>query len=686
MYIKAKYRMSSSLKAKLRKMQPIFGFNEFGAIVYYRSYSRRIEEDGRVLGQEDWADTVIRVMEGVMSIRLDWYMRNHIEWDISEEFVDKMAVSLFRMEWLPPGRGLWAMGTDLIRDRGAMALYNCAFTQIGQNWIDDLCWLKDCLMYGVGVGFEGVETGLRLKEPDGGYHYKIPDSREGWVESLRLLLNAFSTGDRMPVFDYSDIRPYGSPIRSFGGTASGPEPLQKMYEEIQHLCYRYCHEGYSETKFKADLANLIGVCVVAGNVRRSAEIGLGSINDEDFVNLKNYELNPYRAGWGWMSNNSVKLQGDDFLQMDRIAQLNIRGYDMGVLNMHNIPYARIGKPCDRFDKAIGLNPCGEILLESREVCNVAETLPTRCVDTNAWLRACEYATFYCSTVTLLPTHQPSTNAIVNRNRRIGISIIDFSGWKEKTSVSEITTALRAGYKVVKSTNEMLAAEAGIPPSIRITTMKPGGTVPKMAGRSPGMSNPTFKYTLRRITVQVGTPIDHVMIEAGIPYEDSVYTPNTHVFEYPIEQGPAPPATEVSLWEQAFNLILLQREWADNAVSNTLYFKPKWKQVPEAVYLHMQRKMHDVKIQDGRYFVFDPNHEEDILEEVLSNTIPLVKSISVLPHSDVGIFPQMPEEGISKDEYERRLEAIRPIDWSKFSNSDGMDEQFCVGDRCTIQGK
>ncbi len=463
-------------------------------------------------------------------------------------------------------------------------------------------------------------------------------------------------------------------------TASGPEPLKQLHDTISDLCYKYIEGDYPTTAFLTDLGNLIGKCVVAGNVRRSAELALGDLDDESFLELKNYDKNSYRAGWGWMSNNSVTLSGADFLELDTIAQLNIKGYDMGILNMENIPYARVGKRQEYpLDRAEGINPCGEIPLEHREVCNVAETCPTRCVDHVRWLQACEYATFYCSTVALLPTHQHTTNAVVARNRRIGISIIDFTGWKEQTSVCELTEYLRAGYGVIRKFNKMLADEAGVPASIRVTTMKPGGTVPKMCGRSPGVSYPTFKYTLRRINVPKGSVIAQLMIEANIPFEESVYTPNTLVFEYPIEQGPARPATEVPLWEQAFNLILLQREWADNAVSNTLYFKPKWVQCTLEKF-----EMSSHRRTDGdKLFTYNSEHEEDILEEVLANLAPLVKSISVLPHSPTGIFPQMPEEGITYDEYVRRLESIRLIDWSKFRDSDGQDELYCSGDKCDV---
>ncbi len=187
--------------------------------------------------------------------------------------------------------------------------------------------------------------------------------------------------------------------------------------------------------------------------------------------------------------------------------------------------------------------------------------------------------------------------------------------------------------------------------------------------------------------------------------------NTTVFEYPIIQGPAPPASEVTIWQQAMNVVLLQREWSDNSVSNTLYFKPRWSQVSKDdfidqgnnVLVFKQENGPDLVVFDhGKDYIFldtgnkykfvagtkkicryNSDHEEDQVEAVLAAIAPLTKSVSLLPHSDVGIFAQMPESGITKAEYEARLHAIKPIDWSKFIGSDGQDEKYCDGDKCTI---
>lgn len=648
---------------RVRSIAPRFGWEEsgFGEFIYYKHYSRVIRDDlGFAIGQETWHDTVIRVINGIISIRKDFYLKNKIRWDefYWQQYASAMANSMCRMEWLPPGRGLWAMGSDAVYERGAMPLYNCAYTNIGEQWVDDVCWLMDALMNGVGVGFGPVRNTLKLEHPIGTHMFVVPDSREGWVELIRQTLHAFE-GYSLPRPDVSLVRPKGTPIRTFGGTASGPEPLINLYSQIVDLSYQYIEDlSYDEFQYKTDLANLVGVCVISGNVRRSAELCAGEVDDPVFLELKNYKKYPERAAWGWMSNNSIRLrEPDDFEQFDMIAQANAEGHDVGYINMRNLPHGRVGKFEDqldynlRKDVAVGFNPCGEIPLEHREVCNLAETLPTRCVDAKRWYLACEFATFYTSTITLLPTHQPSTNAVVARNRRIGVSIIDFTGWKHQEGTAKVTRYLRNGYKRVREVNKWLAEEAGIPTSNRVTTVKPGGTVPKVAGRTSGASHPTHRYIIRRVIFGVNQPIFDFLRGMGIPHEPSVYTVGDYVFEFPVELGPARPATEVSVWEQAMNVVLLQREWADNAVSNTLYFNPAT--------------------------------EREDLEAVLASIAPYTKSVSVLPHTKEGIFKQMPEEGISFQEYQERLAAMPKIDWSSFQGGDGEDEKFCVGDSCEV---
>jgi ribonucleoside-triphosphate reductase len=152
----------------------------------------------------------------------------------------------------------------------------------------------DMLMSGVGIGFNTAWKGENVTIPDKAHRlpFVIPDSREGWVTSVRLLIESYTKGGAWFSFDYDDIRPEGSPIRGFGGTASGPEPLQQLHKHIKNYLDAYCQGRHDQTRTVADIMNAIGICVVAGNVRRSAEISLGSIDDRTFLELKDYKKNP----------------------------------------------------------------------------------------------------------------------------------------------------------------------------------------------------------------------------------------------------------------------------------------------------------------------------------------------------------------------------------------------------------
>ena len=229
--------------------------------------------------------------------------------------------------------------------------------------------------------------------------------------------------------------------------------------------------------------------------------------------------------------------------------------------------------------------------------------------------------------------------------------MDFTSWIETSGTAKVTSALRRGYVRIRETNKELAKQAGVPESIRVTTIKPGGTVPKLPARVSGGSYPTFPYMIRRMNVGVHEPVHQRLLDAGYPNEPSVYTDDTTCFEFPVQMASAPAATDVSIWKQANNVVLLQREWADNAVSNTLYFNPET--------------------------------EVDELESVLSSIAPVTKSVSLLPHTPEGKFQQMPEQGITKEEYEKRVREIKKIDWAGYHGSDGQDEKYCEGDRCTV---
>ena len=741
LFVTERFQLNEETQEQLRALQPSFGFDSFGELVYYRTYSRILPESG---GQECWADTVIRVIQGIMSIRKDHSLKHRLGW--SEEDWQRtasgMARSMFHMQWLPSGRGLWAMGTQYVYQRGSAALNNCGFVSSVPSLARAAEWTMDMLMCGCGVGID-MEWRGAASAPDkqASLLHVVADSREGWVESVSLLLRAYLHEPQpgaFPRFDYSKIRAKGSPLRSFGGTASGPEPLKKLHRRLEAYLDAYStqmvldeairtprvflkhllpqktspalkeviytplirrvaiwapllqkladidgpcsgaatskgrEQPYDTTRLIADVMNAIGACVVAGNVRRSSEILLGSPEDATFLDLKDYRLNPERASIGWMSNNSIRLtQSQHFLRLPLIAERMRRNGEPGFMNCLNVRrFGRVGRRCHHLnrnglrsreqeeDAAVGMNPCGEIALESFELCNLAEVFPSRCLspeddrlEEEHFMTALKYATLYASTVSLLPTHCQESNAVIARNRRIGVSLSGIADIQQLVGPTRLIELCHRGYAVVRAENQRLACEAGVKEGIRVTTVKPSGSISLLAGVSPGMHHPTFRYAIRRIRVQEGTPIAAVLSASGLPSEPDSYSDNTLVFEFPIDQGSTRAAQEVSLWEQFSLLVMLQREWSDNAVSFTGYFNPE--------------------------------SEAEQLEQVLAYHAPLIKGCSLLPHTKNGVYAQAPYEGITREEYEQRKASMAIIDWSSFRGSDGERPLYCSNESCAL---
>jgi ribonucleoside-diphosphate reductase alpha chain len=683
-----RFSLLDNTKKDINNLTPKFGFNGLGEVVFRRTYSR---------DNESWNDVVVRVVEGVMSIHKEHFTRASLEWNDDEwqPFAKEMALSLFHMEWLPPGRGLWMMGTQFTYDRGSTALNNCSATDTKNDIVHSAEWTMDCLMNGVGVGFSTHWRGSASVPNKEDYEtFIIPDSREGWVESLIKLMCSYIDSpkhgkNKFPKFDYSQIREKGLPINGFGGTASGPEPLQKMHERIEGYLDAFSirklettattykqvgdewkpeevevSKEYGHSRLIADIFNSIGACVVAGNVRRSAEIALGDVEDQEFINLKNYELNPERGEIGWMSNNSVVLRADqdyeDFGYIPDMAKRIVDNGEPGMINLYNIQkYARYGK--EKHDDATLVNPCGEISLENFELCNLAEVFPPRCKNKTDFYKALKFATFYASTVSLLPTHRPETNAIIAKNRRIGVSISGIAQWASGESIidtnewgemnyTKMTTYLRQGYKIVKDYNAEFAKMAGVPAAVRVTTVKPSGSISLLAGVTPGVHYPVSRYAIRRMRIGKDSPLVPSLVAAGIPHEDDTYSDNTLVFSFAIDHGNVRPCEQVSPWEQFSVVAMLQRCYADNCVSATIYFD-KEKDAPD-------------------------------VEKMLAMYIPILKSVSMLPHSGHG-YVQAPYEPIDEEKYIALKDSYTLPKFDKVSGNVPVGSKFCSGDTCEL---
>ena len=644
------------------------GKNSVGEITFMRTYSR-IQADG---SKETWTDVCRRVIEGMYSIQKDWAKTNRLPWsDTKAQASAKEAFDrLFTLKWTPPGRGLWVMGTPLVNEQmNSAALQNCAFVSTLEMTKSDPAkpfrFLMEASMLGVGVGFDdkGADKGFPIYEPKSEcVDYVIPDTREGWVDSVAAIINSYLKPDQACLnFDYSLIRPAGTPIRTFGGTAAGHEPLERLHNYIRNLFSYRAGQTLTRTDI-ADIGNLIGVCVVSGNVRRSAELLIGRADDEEFLNLKNADVFPQRnsydplaPGWGWMSNNSVEASvGQDLSGIiDGIA----RNGEPGVLWMDvTRKYGRLADAPNNKDwRAAGYNPCAEQSLESSEMCTLVETYLNRHESLEDYKRTLKFAYLYAKTVTLLPTHWEETNAIMQRNRRIGTSMSGVANFADRHGLPELRRWMDEGYETIQSYDKSYSEWLGIRESIKTTTVKPSGTVSILAGESPGVHwTPGGKYFLRAIRFSNEDPILPLLIKANYRVEPASESPDTtSVVFFPIESMAERSEKDVTIFEKIALASTAQRYWSDNSVSVTISFDSETEAKHVGTVLHMY---------DGQ-----------------------LKTVSFLPQGNF-TYPQMPYTEMTEAEYKAQVGKLKKVNLSSIYKGNALDaagEAFCTTDYCEI---
>lgn len=642
--------------------------NSLGEITFLRTYSR-LKEDGT---KETWTDVCERVINGMYSLQKDHAKQNRLPWsDIKAATSAKEAFDrLFNLKWTPPGRGLWMMGTPQVNEqKNSAALQNCSFVSTtAMTKLDPakpFSFLMEASMLGVGVGFDdkGADKDFTIYAPTEGDTYVVPDTREGWYESTAAIINSYLKPDtKRPVFDYSQIRPYGTPIKTFGGTAAGPDPLIKLHNQIAKLFDSRAGEKLTRRDI-ADIGNLIGVCVVSGNVRRSAELLIGRIDDEEFINLKNVDMFPERnsydpaaPGWGWMSNNSVEVEvGQD---LSKIIEGIARNGEPGVIWMDvTKKYGRLADPINNKDwRAQGYNPCAEQSLESMECCTLVETYIGRHDNLEDFKRTLKFAYLYAKTVTLIPTHWEETNAIMQRNRRIGTSISGIANFADTKGLPLLRTWMDEGYATIQGYDKSYSEWLGIRESIKMTTVKPSGTVSILAGESPGVHwTPGGKFFMRTIRFSNSDPMLPLFKMANYKVEPSASDPDgTSVVYFPVKSDAMRSEKEVSIYEKMAIAATAQRYWSDNSVSVTVSFDPKTESDAIGTVLHMY---------DGQ-----------------------LKTVSFLAMDDT-LYPQMPYTQSSAEEYEEARMTHFPIDLSGVYAGmafDAIGEAYCTTDACEVK--
>jgi adenosylcobalamin-dependent ribonucleoside-triphosphate reductase len=668
------FRLVDDFITKYSDVQAPFGFidaggNSLGEITFIRTYSR-VKEDGT---KEKWHEVCRRVIEGMYSVQKNHAKENRLPWNDNkaQKSAQEAFQRMFELKWTPPGRGLWAFGTPMTMEKkNSAALQNCAMVSTRDIDRNDpgalFAWVMDALMLGIGVGFDtvGSEKGMLIYSPtEPASIYEIPDTREGWVESVRLLINSFLRQNQsIQEFDYTLIRPLGAPIKGFGGVASGPGPLIDLHTRIRKVIGSRAGDTL-DSRAIVDIVNLIGTCVVSGNVRRSATLALGAAGDIDFMNLKNSEAFPERnsfdpenPGWAWMSNNSISAtvgtKYEDYV--DVISNNGEPGFIWLDVARN---FGRLADPEDGKDyRVMGFNPCAEQPLESYELCTLVEVHLNRHESKEDFLKTLKFAYLYGKTVTLMPTHWQVTNGIMQRNRRIGTSLTGIASFADTNGLPTTREWMDEGYNKIRHYDKQYSEWLCVRESIRVTTVKPSGSVSLLSGATPGVHwGPGGEFFLRAIRFGDQDPMLHLFKAAGYKIEKDLVSANTQVVYFPVHSGHPRSEKDVSMFEKIGLAATAQKYWSDNGVSVTLSFDKEKETKFIAPALHMY---------EGQ-----------------------LKAVSFLPMGNK-TYPQQPYTQITKDEYNEYVGKIAKINWDAIYNGidnlEAQGEMYCTTDSCEIK--
>ncbi len=629
-----------------------------GYVTYKRTYAR-MTDSGRT---EEWWQTLHRCIKSLVE-DLDMWM--------TQAEVEDLYHYCFTLKCSLSGRALWSLGTPTIRKVGADSLQNCWHVAVDHP-IEPFLFTFNELMLGGGVGFNiKPEYVYSLPEirynpdvqrvDDNDVDLIVADNREGWVELLKRVLESFYyTGNRVHYATHC-IRERGSKINGFGGVASGAEELVIGIQNIVNVLRTRFGKKLRPVDC-LDIQNIIGSIVVAGNVRRSAEIAIGSADDLLFLNSKAFGRGSI-PNWRAMSNNTVdtndlrelpQLFWDNYTEVDRHGDAVSECF--GLINLHNCrTYGRLADGEDyRPDPlVVGTNPCGEISLESYEACNLAEIFLPNIQDEEEFIEVSRIIYKVVKTISRHRFSHPRTREVVERNRRLGIGVTGFlqAGHLKSESI------FNAAYRAIEEEDISYSAALGINRSIKLTTVKPSGTLSLLAGVTPG-GHPAFsKYMIRRIRFAANDPLVDRCRANGFHVEpklelDGSNDYNTMVVSFPIAT-PKGTLTEsdVSGINQLEYQKWLQTHWADNSVSTTVYYS-------------------DNELPSIRAWL-ERNYPDN------------VKTSSLLRAKKHG-FKQAPFEAITQERYNELCSKSKPITSIDDDTEREIDSVECSAGGCPIK--
>jgi ribonucleoside-triphosphate reductase (thioredoxin) len=622
-----------------------------GYITFKRTYARRLNENDINSKTEEFPDTVKRIVDACNS---------QLNIGFTKEEQDELTSIMLSLKGIVAGRFLWQLGTKTVDKLGLLSLQNCSFTLINEP-IRPFTWAMDALMLGSGVGFNIQREyvyelpkvkKVKIKRQDtNDADFIVPDSREGWVELLRRILEAhFVTGKG---FTYSTVcvRGKGTLIKGFGGVASGPEDLCWGMGEINKIL-----NSRSGKKVRPidclDIMNIIGAIVVAGNVRRSAQIAIGDMDDLQFLNAKRWDLGNIPS-WRAMSNNSIVC--NDITQLPEQVWEGYKGNGepYGFINLRNARrMGRVGETQYQDLDVGGFNPCAEQSLADKETCCLAEIYLPNINSKEELFKVMTYLYRINKHSLSLDCHLKETEEIVHKNMRMGIGVTGYlqSSVEQKSWLSDAYTYIR-NYDVDYSRKHNFNT------SIKLTTIKPSGTLSLLAGTTSG-AHPAFSlYYIRRIRIATNSPLIDVCKKNGYEMEfqknfDGTEDKSTMVVSFPCKfPNGTRLANDMTAIDQLEVIKELQTNWSDNSVSVTIYY----------------RKEELTSIKEWLYNNYNEN----------------LKTVSFLLHNEHG-FKQAPLEEITEEKYNEMFSKVTPISGVSFKEEDMQNDAECATGVCPIK--
>jgi ribonucleoside-diphosphate reductase alpha chain len=620
--------------------------------IHLSRYSRWLEEEGR---RETWEETVNRYFNF-----FDEHLKG-MKVKITKEEREELRQAVLNLEIMPSMRSLMTAGEALIRDNTAG--YNCSYVAVNRvRAFDEILYI---LMCGTGVGFS-VEKQFVEKLPTIAEEFTqsdttiiVQDSKAGWAKAYKELVSLL-IGGQVPQWDVSKVRPAGARLKTFGGRASGPKPLEDLF---QFTCDTFKRAaGRKLTSIEChDIVCKIAEIVVVGGVRRSALISLSNLSDDRMRNAKTgawWEANPQRA----LANNSAvyteRPEIGVFME-EWLSLYNSKSGERGIFNRDATKktVARLG---DRRDPnfEFGTNPCSEIILRDRQFCNLTEVV-VRAEDTPESLKRKTRLAAILGTWQASLTNFPYLSSEWKKNCEeealLGVSLTGILDNKMmQNPSSDLLNALK---QEAVSTNKEWAKRLGINPAASITCVKPSGTVSQLVDAASGIHARHAEYYIRTVRADQKDPICKLMVDLGFPHEPCVMKPeHTMVFSFPMKAEGSITRNDMTAIEQLELWLVYQRNWCEHKPSVTITVKEhEWMEVGAWVYKH-----------------FDE-----------------ISGISFLPHSDHS-YRQAPYQDCTKEQYEEMLAKMpKIVDWSqlkkyeKEDNTAGTQTYACSGDKCEI---